>query len=674
MAACGGGGTKTTPPATPAKVVLAGPGSATIVSLAPGETAQLTVVAQDSSGNTLANETFTFQVANATAGDTQTYVTVSNGGLACAGTWDSLSTPIVCTPSTGVGQANVTATALSVVSAPVQFFVHRRVDNISVSCVPTDTQPCPDPAKPETLLTSCLSQTQTRQYTAKAMAQGVDITSTLGTFTWVVQGAAAKVTDNTNGVFTAQTPGLAQIYASSSNVQSTPAPFATCPINKISLHAANGTETSVTLEKSGTKTLAADTTDSKGQPVTGVTLSYGSSQPLIVGGSASLTGASAGTATVTASCTPPACNTGLPGTGVYSNAFVANVNGTTAATTVYVGSTQGTTLVPVPSDTNTPGTAITLGDKPNSMLFNHRGTILYIGTATGLIQLTASSNAVTAPTSQVPGKVLAISPDDNTVLTSDGSFVYAFLPNATTNQVTKLTIPGATAANFSPDSLKAYIVGNGNWTSWTPSATPIPAGVGGAANDVDFIATGAFGYIAGSGSGVGVRATCNDATESNVGTSGVPTNIRTLPDGQHLLALVPPNIDVITATSDNVGCPPDVGNAASATSLNPTPFGSPSGFTAPQLIVTTDGTKAFVTSDLAGKLVGFDVVNRKSAPLQLVGGVTQTFTGGATVDGKLLYVGAGGTNTLHKVDLTTGADVAQIPMSFVPDMVAVQPK
>lgn len=687
LAACGGGsGTSTKPPVTPAKVTLSGPSGAAILSLAPGETVQLSAAALDSSGNSLSNETFTYQPANSNASDKNPpFVTVSDAGLVCAGTWDSLSSPIVCNPSTridtslpaqlqgpGVGQALVTATAVSVVSTPVTIYVHKPVDNISVSCVDSNNaaQACPS------TVSACLSQTQTQKYAAKATAQGVDVTSTIGTFTWVVQGTAAAVTDNVNGVLTAQSPGLAKVYASSNNVQSTPGTFVTCPIQQISLHVANGSDTSATLDASGTKALSADMTDSKGRPVTGTTLAYNSSQPLVAANAASFTAASAGATTITASCTPPACNIGLPDTAVYSNAFLVNVNGTTATTTVYVSSSQGTTVIPVPTDTNTPGTAIMLGDKPNSMRFNHRGTSLYIGTATGLIVLAPSTNTAAAPNTSLPGKVLAISPDDNTVLISDvtNGKVYVYSPAAASNQITALSIAGATAANFSPDGVKAYIVGNGSWSSWTSTATPVPQSVGGAANDVDFVATGAFGYIAGSGSGVGVRANCNDSTQTNVGTSGVPTNLRALPDGKHLLAVISPNIDVITATSDNAGCPPAVQNTASATAVNATPFGAPFGFATPQLIITSNGSRAFVTSDQGGKLVGYDVVNNVSAPIQLLGGVTQTFTGGVTLDGKLLYVGAGGTNTLHKIDLTTNLDVLQIPMNFVPDMVAVQPK
>lgn len=707
LAACGGGGAgKTTPPQTPAKVTLTGPGSVTVVSLIPGQFAQLTPVALDASGNTLSNETFTYTASNLDPNDKETpFVSVSNSGLVCAGTWDSLSVPVVCSPSSrkspdlppnlqtpGVGKANVTATALSVTSSAVTVYVHQPVDNITVTCTDTSTQKCPVSVE------TCLSQTQTQQYTAIAKSQGVDVTQTVGAFTWTAQGTSAKLTDATNGIFTAQGPGRSQIFASSNNVQSTSAIDATgqhlgdfvgCPVKQISLHVANGSDTSVTLEKSATKTLTADLIDTKDKPLTSVTLAFGSSQPLVATGSASFTAASAGTTAITASCAPPACNTGLPGTAVYSNAFVANVNGTTAATTVYVGSTQGTSVVPVPTDTNTPGTAITLGDKPNSMVFNHRGTALYIGTATGLIVLTPSTNTVTAPNTSLPGKVLAIAPDDNTLLISDvnNGKVYAYAPNASSNQLTTLGIPGATAAIFTPDSGKAYIVGNGSWTSWTPTTTPVPVSVGGAANDVAFLASGSVGYIAGSGSGVAARLTCNDAALPSVATSGVPTSIQALADGQHLVAVSSPNIDIITATQPgastpptNAGCPaPEnaasfVQTSASATPISATPFGAPTGFTAPQLILTSAGDKAFVTSDQAGRLLGYDVKNNVSAPIQLLGGVTQTFTGGVTLDGKLLYVGAGGTNTLHKIDLTTGLDVTQVPMSFVPDMVAVLPK
>jgi hypothetical protein len=309
------------------------------------------------------------------------------------------------------------------------------------------------------------------------------------------------------------------------------------------------------------------------------------------------------------------------------------------------------------------------------MLVSAKGIRLYMGSASGLIIVDTATGTAAAPSSIVPGKVLAGAPDESLVVTSDNSKVYIYdstvnpssAPSGT--NVTTLNIPGVTAAAFTPDNSKLYLVGNGNWTVWAKTITPVPQSVGGPANDAAFLPTGAFGFIAGSGSGVGSRATCDDSTNQAVATSATPTRLAALPDGVHLLAVTSPNMDLITAASNNAGCPPQFQElTATHAALAGTAF------TARQIILVPDGSKAYVTSNQGGVLLGYDVTANASAPVQLGGGVTETFTGGTTLDSKQLYVGTGGANAIHRIDLSTGLDVQQIPMSFVPDLVAVKPK
>lgn len=653
LAGCGGGGSKSSTP-TVAKVVI----SPSAASLDIGGITQFTATPQDSSGNAVTLATVTFAAKNTDANDTATpFVSITPGGLACAGTWDSLTTPVVCTPNPrngGVGAALITATANGVTSDPVTVYVHKHVENIVISPSRID----------------CLSQTKTQQFTAKAFAQGSDVTASIGTFNWTENtGGKVATIGASTGLVTAVGPGATQIFANVSGTQSTSATFITCPVKQIKIHVKDSTETSATLANAASSTLAADVIDRNDQPMTNITLRWNSSQPLVgVAGTGTVQGGAAGTATITASCTSPDCNTNLPDI-IYSNAFLTTVTGT-SSTTVYAGSTQSTSLLPIDTTTNQPATtAITLSDKPNSMLFNTRGTTLYVGTATNLNVVDMATNTVATPTQAVPGKVLAVSPDGNVVLVSDNTKVYAFLPTATSGSVITLPISGAVSAAFAPDNSKVYIVGNGQWTVWNTSITPVPQTVAGA-NDVSFLATGAFGYIAASGSGVGVKATCDNSSAGTVGTSGVPTQIRALPNGTQLVALAAPNIDLITADSENIGCPPGVSNTATATSL----AGS---FVPRQLIVTPDGRKAYVTSDQGGVLLGYDVATRTRSPIQLSAGVTQTFTGGVTLDSKQLYVGTN--NGVHRLDLTTGQDAQTITVSLgtdnpAPDLVAVRPK
>src|SRR5438094_843242 len=94
LAGCGfliscssGSTTRVTNNEVPASVSLA-PAN---VSLEPGKTAGLTPSATNSVGTSLI-ETYTFQSSNPSV------ITVAANGNACAGTWDSLTVPVICTP------------------------------------------------------------------------------------------------------------------------------------------------------------------------------------------------------------------------------------------------------------------------------------------------------------------------------------------------------------------------------------------------------------------------------------------------------------------------------------------------------------------------------------------------------------------------------------------------
>src|SRR5438445_11673215 len=100
---CGGSGSST-PAGTgvPTSLTVA-PSS---LSLNPGQVVQVTPTLFDGAGNALSNTTFTF---SATGG-----AQVSTNGLVCAGTWDSLTAPVVCTPSTATtGSVVVTSQGIS---------------------------------------------------------------------------------------------------------------------------------------------------------------------------------------------------------------------------------------------------------------------------------------------------------------------------------------------------------------------------------------------------------------------------------------------------------------------------------------------------------------------------------------------------------------------------------
>jgi hypothetical protein len=235
-------------------------------------------------------------------------------------------------------------------------------------------------------------------------------------------------------------------------------------------------------------------------------------------------------------------------------------------------------LAPTTSGTNAVGTIVSLPRTPNSMMFNHQSSArVYFGTNEGLMYVdvgTASPSVVEVSSSSTPcnaslcGKVLTISNDGKLVVVSDTvstpSQVYIFNGGGATAPV-DLIIPGetATAAAFSPDQLKLFIltnIGNMYVYSTVDALTSVPVGT--SVTDVKFSADGSFAYVAGTPDAVSVSAysTCslpgNPSVDiGKVVASSTPLQLFPVPNvqadsqglTQTILALEPPNIEFLTA-------------------------------------------------------------------------------------------------------------------------------
>jgi hypothetical protein len=678
LSGCGGRGRSSSSGGVgpPANVVLI-PSS---LSLEVGAVTQVVVNATDSAGHPVFTFTPTFNSSNAAV------VTVSHNGLVCAGTWDSLTTPVVCTPAVAAGTSNLTATVGGITSNIVVASVHLHVDSITLSPASVD----------------CKSQNATQIFTATAFHGGADITSTVGTFSWISSDTSVATIDvagpATTPVLTAfqasvkaKNPGLANISASISGTNSVAAPFITCSPATISIHVQNLPDTSFSMATAATKQLAADVVDTTGATITGLTLTWTSSQPAIASVSTSglVTGVAPGSSVITASCTPSSCNPGV-NQAVYSNPVTATITGTSSTTTAYATTTAApasgghSDLVPISTSTNTAGTAIALPTDAaiNSLLMNPAGTRAFLGSSKGLVVVDVTANTVLATVSNALGTALAVSPSGQFIVSSDIGASKVYVYDSVNNVVTTMNIAGATRAAFTTDSFKAYIVAGSTLYQYSPSLTLRTIPMTAAANDVAVNSSGQFAYTAGGeAASVAARSTCrNDSTwapEDSVATGATADLIASVATGELLeveggtsqIGKVAPTI---SAPAGGTSCPPGVSD--SLTTSDWTGLGIAS-FAARQIIVTSDGSKAFVTSDQASILV-FNVAGATTNVIPLAGGGTQSFTGGVTLDGKNLYVGVGGVNAVHRIDTTAAsatADVQQISVSFVPDLVAVRP-
>jgi WD40 repeat protein len=300
----------------------------------------------------------------------------------------------------------------------------------------------------------------------------------------------------------------------------------------------------------------------------------------------------------------------------------------------------------------------------------------------------------------VPGKVLAVSPDGSKVIISDTAPEdgpnHVFVLDTATNTSPTFQITGATAAAFSPDSLKAYIVAGSNLYLYSkldglrtiPLAAP--------ANDVSFLSEGAFAYVAGGApSAVSVWRTCDGGSADTVTVPVVPTFIQTLPGAAkllsapsdtpntfHLLAVAPPDIDIVGVNTTPSGCTPPLADEPVAS------FNLGQGdFVAKQLIISQNGSTAYVIASNISSVLVFNIAGQTPSTIPLSGNA-MPLSAALTPDSTLLYIGAND-GTVHVVNTQAGGDIQQISfpeglcknsaglpfggISCNPDLIAVKP-
>ena len=590
----------------------------------------------------------------------------------CAGTWDSAN--IDCIPpasGTAGGPITVTAQAGSV-SSTVTVYVHPKIDRVLVNSAPG----------------GCVSLGGTTQLSATVYSGTTVLPSSgpgdvVGPIFWQVAngGVASFAKASANGVLTTTAPGTTTLVASVASqvastasgtptisISSSPSPFVTCPVSSIHLYVSGGSATSTTIAPAGTTQLAADVFDSNGTLLASAPISYFSSQPAAATvGAGLVTGVAAGTSSVTAACSGVGCNIGL--SPVYSNVVTTTVTGTTS-TTIYAAASGGSTLVPITTGSNTAGTAIALPNAANSILFNRSGTKAYIGSGSGVMVFDPVANGVAVLGGTPVGQVIGISPNGNLLVTFNSStnIVQILDVSSTATIVDSSFSVGATPrVDFSADSQKAYIVAGTTLYSFTSATSPlVPIALSAAANDVSFLPQGSFAFLAGGApSAITARATCDDSQADSKAVSSTPQLIAAVPNGGTVVAANPPGINVVGVSTTNVSCPPPLVDTA-PTAVD---FGLGT-FTAQQLLVSPDSSKAFLVTNLA-PVLAYDLAANTPSAIALANGA-QPLNAGVTLDSALLYVG-GSDSAVHVINAATGSDIAQVPVSLTPNLLAVRP-
>jgi hypothetical protein len=615
-----------------------------------------------------------------------------------------------------------------------------------------------------------MGQTTTLQ--ATAWSQNSDITSTVGPFTWsAANSSVVSITPLMNSAFNvatnratavAATPGLTQIYASASGVSSSAFTqaafptlnfFETCPVQSITLQlGVSGSltgQTTFNTTKGTTQPVTATVVDVFGNTLSKVPLTWSASAPAAVSagtGCSSLTcsisTAQPGAGSVTASCSPPTCNIGFPLTPAglppafvplpaYATTAISGVvSGTTTSTNVLATSLdcQGnfnctTYLYNIATSKNLAASPNAMPTPPNSLMLDPAGDKAYAGSTYGAFLVTTGSLGGTSNPftsfGTVTGTVLAVSPNGNVALISDTLHTpnQVYVVNTTSSSspsATALNIPGAITAGFSPDGLKAFIIGckaagqciNPDTLfvySSLQSLQTIALPVSSSPNAVTVSSSGAFVYVSyslnsGANLALDVYNTCNNQiAHDNPPPQGVaqtmtlparPLFLNTLPDGIHIIALDTTGIDLITAVA--TAQTPKLTNPPAATGSCPQYVSNTDGVqTTPSLkrielgqgtfnpvafFVSPDATQAYIVASDRSDVLVYNFNTGSVSGIPLAGNATpgdpakpMRTVADMTVDGTLIYV-AGSDGTLHEVSTNPAVDLVQISFPNLPNV------
>jgi hypothetical protein len=590
-----------------------------------------------------------------------------------------------------------------------------------------------------------------------------EINSTVATITPILTTSDNVATNQATAV--PGVPGQTQVIATASGVSSQPFYFEACPVQCIDLEVGvNGTQTSgatnFVVAKGTSETITATAVDVQGCTVPKPPLTWVSSSPaaLSAGGTTgcgagttcAITTALVGAAAITASCSPPTCNIGFPlnpaalqppyipqpvypvtaVSGLVTPAAPSSSGSSTVTSTNVLVTSQDclsdaqceVDVYNVATSTNLPGRPSQLPAPPNSLIFDPAGDRAYMGSEFGAVAITPGNlGSTTSPFSSLPapstplglvtGKVIAVSQSGTAAIFSDTvstpNQVYVVnVSSSSAAGTVALNINNATAATFSTDGLKAFILGNGGNSLYVYSslqALQPPIALGTPATAITFNSTGSFALLSGGGA-AGTFAAYNTCDNSAIaplpaGTvASPPIFLKMVPSGNVPMGstLIPAldttgldfffgvdntGIDIIATSSSQpvpVGssslaplCPQGVTLAKIQTTPPVTPpqlFGpvhigiGQGSFHPINFFVSPDATKAYIVASDRSSVLVYDFATNATSGIALVNNATPV-AADITPDGTLIYV-AGTDGLLHQLNTTLALDQNQV--SFQP--------
>jgi hypothetical protein len=663
--------------------------------------------ATDCKGNTVSVSAFSYHTTDMTIADVQ-----PTTGRLCAGTWNRNSGAGVadytyCIPTNKSGTALITASAEGASSNALPVYVHPTVTNVILGTPSTDcsgdpatncspaaysTSPtsctinpangcCTQPLASSTtyVANACLSQGSTGQLAARVFsASGANISCQIGHLSYAPQ-TASIVTVDENGVATAQAPGSTIITANLSNAGSSAGFFSTCPPSSIAL-SAPGFTADATVNPNNPLPLNAIVKDTHGVILTGLTLEYVSTTPTTIPGESTITPLFPGSAGITAICEPPACNPspfnqiGLFGNGtpVVSNNLKVTAPGKNS-TVLYIASTQSQYIVPVDFTTNVVGSPIRLPYVPNSIVISNDGSTIYMGSANELMIFNALTNSLSSQDTTVMGQVLAVSPDNSTLVITDPTRQLIYLYTPGTGISTQNGGVG-TRAEFTPDSQIVYITTAANQlvvhstlTGWSTKTLAAPS------TDVAVTVPSVGAFLAGPTTTA--RGQCPVTTTTTV--NGLPSTsnnffpeayangpatdrIAATNDGQHILGATAASntlIDFLLSPGVPTGACPPTGSQFTAVPGSPRALPGVAATAITGVDPTSDSSIAFVTyTGTGGVLPTYAPGTGTLTNIQLSGSAVAPVAGVVSADNSTFYAGTSGDNEVHLINRSTLTD------------------
>jgi hypothetical protein len=669
-------------------------------------------------------------------------VDISPSGNMCAGTWNrntggGIGNYTICNKpnpmpsSSGLPYATafVTASADSVTSNPVEVFIHAQVTSISLvgpqQCLsqtqsaPLDAQACFSGSNNQQQLL-CAPSSVTSANAVCPFPAGVssvpNCSSAIGTLSYQLGTASVGSINQDTNQITAGLPGTTVITASVAGGSSSAGYFSTCPPESINVTLANGT-TKGTITQGVQQNLTTSIIDTRGNSITGLSLDYQTTDPVDigVGSSGGVSANFPGVASVYAICQPTSCNpapinvTGLYGTGlsITSNPVNITTPGTASDYMWFSSPGQSQYFVPVELLTGTVGSTVRLPYVPNSMVMDRNGSNLFFGSQHELMYYSTSSNTLTKQDPGAPGVVLAVAPNDATLLINDQVRQLFYLYSISSSSYTTFGGMG-NAAVWTPDSKTLYITDsaslgaghsdtlyvfnvNTGWTTYPLSST--------GAKHLALTVPAVGAYL--SGSPTVAHTWCPKGTVGNTASmifypEGDSVNAQTdvlasTTDGKHILGaamigggITLTDIGVTIPNSEcsvtSTGVAPNQVETLAPLTIQHTPPGELSltkvnATAVNQVVASPASNLAFITytGSTGGAQLPYYIPGSGGAAgtvnyvtLKGSGAITAPVAGAFTPDDSLFFVSTAGDNLIHYISVPTLTDTEQIAPNLPP--------